>query len=94
MDWEGQRIGFPRVAAACDYFQPARFQDEVEITVSLDRLGEKSVTYTFEFFSKGTKLAAGKATSVCCRVVGDNRFEPMAIPAGYRARIEQLRQDN
>jgi acyl-CoA thioester hydrolase len=89
MDWEGQAIGFPRVGASCDYVSPARFQDLIDIELSIERLGDKSVTYAFEFFCGGKKLAAGKVTSVCCRVLADNRFEATAIPAGYRARLEQ-----
>ena len=25
LTWEGEKIGFPRVSASCDYFHPARF---------------------------------------------------------------------
>ena len=50
MHWEGRKISFPRVAASCEYVRPIRFQDVVEITISLQRLGRKSVTYAFEFF--------------------------------------------
>jgi acyl-CoA thioester hydrolase len=89
MEWEGQLIGFPRVAATCDYLAPARFEDVLEIAVALDRVGDKSVSYAFEFFCGGRKLATGKVTSVCCRVIDENHFESIAIPAGYRARIEQ-----
>ena len=89
MPWEGMTIGFPRVAASCDYLRPARFEDLLEIAVTLERLGEKSVTYAFEFSCAGRQLAKGKVTSVCCRVVGDNHYESMPIPAGYRARLEE-----
>jgi YbgC/YbaW family acyl-CoA thioester hydrolase len=89
MEWEGQLIGFPRVAATCDYLAPARFEDLLEIVATLDRVGEKSVTYAFEVFCRGKKLATGKVTSVCCRVVGENHYESIAIPTGYRARLEQ-----
>jgi YbgC/YbaW family acyl-CoA thioester hydrolase len=88
MPWEGMMIGFPRVAATCDYLRPARFEDLLEIAVALERLGEKSVTYGFAFSSNGYELAKGKVTSVCCRVVGEHQYESIAIPAGYRARLE------
>jgi acyl-CoA thioester hydrolase len=88
MPWEGMTIGFPRVAATCDYLRPARFEDLLEIAVTLERLGEKSVTYGFAFASSGHELAKGKVTSVCCRVVGEHQYESIPIPAGYRARLE------
>src|SRR2546421_12927081 len=49
LDWEGQAIGFPRVSATCDYVSPARFEDLLDVSVSIDRVGAKSVTYAFEF---------------------------------------------
>ena len=88
MEWEGEPIGFPRVSATCDYVKPARFDEVLEITVSVDRLGSKSVAYAFEFSRAGEVIARGKVTSVCCRVHADNRLEAIPIPAGYRARVE------
>src|SRR5436190_17765012 len=68
LEWEGQAIGFPRVAANCDYLKPARFEDVLDIAVTTERIGAKSVTYAFEFTRDGVPLARGKVTSVCCRV--------------------------
>src|SRR5207237_6375498 len=68
MHWEGRKISFPRVAASCDYVRPIRFQDVVEITVRLERLGRKSVTYAFEFFLGSEIVARGQLSSVCCLV--------------------------
>jgi acyl-CoA thioester hydrolase len=88
MDWEGQPIAFPRVSASCDYVRPARFEDLLEVTVTTDRLGEKSVTYAFEFSRGGELIARGKVTSVCCREGVDHQLQGIEIPAGYRARLQ------
>lgn len=88
LDWEGQTIGFPRVAASCDYVSPARFEDVLDIAVTIAHLGTKSVTYAFEFTRGGTRIAVGKVTSVCCRVGTDEPLRAIAIPASYRARLE------
>src|SRR5262249_33052092 len=45
LDWEGQTLGFPRVSATCDFMKPARFQDLLDIAVTIERIGAKSVTY-------------------------------------------------
>src|SRR3954452_18413358 len=50
MEWEGETVSFPRVAAACDFTRPARFEDVLDVTVAVQRLGRSSVTYAFEFF--------------------------------------------
>jgi YbgC/YbaW family acyl-CoA thioester hydrolase len=88
LDWEGQTLGFPRVSASCDYKKPARFQDLLDIAVTLERIGAKSVTYAFEFSCGGELLARGKVTSACCRVSAGDRLEAIPIPASYRARLE------
>lgn len=88
MDWIDGEIGFPRVAASCDYVRPARFEDELTIAVTVERLGTKSVTYAFEFSRGDELLARGKVTSVCCRVRPGCSMEGIPIPAEIRARIE------
>src|SRR5436305_654284 len=88
IDWEGQTLGFPRVAATCAYLTPARFEDVLDVDVIPERIGNKSVTYNFDFARLGTPIAKGKVTSVCCRVLGEHHWESMVIPASYRARLE------
>jgi YbgC/YbaW family acyl-CoA thioester hydrolase len=86
--WEGQAIGFPRVAASCDYLQPIRFEDEVDITVEVARVGSKSVTYRFGFEHQGQAVARGQITAVCCRAYREpHALESVEIPAGIRARL-------
>ena len=59
MAWGGQKLGFPRVSASCDYLWPVRFEDLLEVAVRLERLGRKSVTYAFEFFEDVEAIARG-----------------------------------
>jgi YbgC/YbaW family acyl-CoA thioester hydrolase len=87
IDWEGQTLGFPRVSATCDYVSPARFEDVLDIAVSIERIGSKSVTFGFEFKRGDVVIARGKVASVCCRVTADHRLEGIPIPATYRARL-------
>ena len=90
MNWEGQAIGFPRVAATCDYVKPVRFEDVLDVAVKIERIGTKSVTYVFEFTCDDETIARGKVTSVCCRVGKDDALEGIEIPAGYRARLQSV----
>jgi acyl-CoA thioester hydrolase len=89
MHWEGRKISFPRVAASCDYLRPVHFEDVVEITVSLQRLGHKSVTYAFEFFLGTDPVARGLLSSVCCLVSAEQEIESIEIPASLREKFEQ-----
>ena len=87
LEWEGRPMGFPRVAAACDYVQPARFEDVLDVAVGIDRVGVKSVTYVFEFSRQGQAIANGRVSTVCCLVREQKRLEAVEIPAGLRARL-------
>jgi YbgC/YbaW family acyl-CoA thioester hydrolase len=88
-EWEGERVSFPRVAASCDYLKPARFQEVLDVTVAVARLGRSSVTYAFEFFRGGELLARGQITAVFCRVRPGHEMEPQEIPGPIRARLER-----
>lgn len=74
-------ISWPRVAASCDYHSAVRFEDVLDITVSIGRLGSKSVTYEFEFTHESRRVAVGEMTSVCCRIVQGQSPQSIAIPA-------------
>jgi YbgC/YbaW family acyl-CoA thioester hydrolase len=84
----GERLGFPRVSASCDYLRPVRFEDILNISVRLSNLGRKSVTYVFEFHKGAELVARGKVSAVCCRVGADHALESIEIPT----RIRQLLQ--
>jgi YbgC/YbaW family acyl-CoA thioester hydrolase len=86
MQHEGMHIGWPRVAANCEYFLPCRFEDEVRLKLRVTRLGEKSFTYEVDFMLAGRRIALGKITSVCCLVeAGGMRSIP--IPQALREKL-------
>lgn len=88
LPWEGRKIGFPRVAASCDYVRPVLFEDVVDIEVRVERVGRKSVTYTFDFFKGGEPVARGRVTSCCCAVPEHGGpIQSIEIPDGIRERI-------
>jgi acyl-CoA thioester hydrolase len=88
-EWEGEPISFPRVAASCDFEKPVTFGDLLDIAVQVERLGQKSVTYAFEFTKDGEAIARGRVTSCCCRVKANHGIEPIEIPARLRAILER-----
>jgi YbgC/YbaW family acyl-CoA thioester hydrolase len=88
LEWEGRKLGLPRVAAACDFLRPARFEDILEITVTLTNVGRKSVSYNFDFFKDGERIARGQVTAVCCLVGADQKIESVEIPETLRKRLE------
>jgi acyl-CoA thioester hydrolase len=84
---EGKRIGWPRVSASCDFAQPVRFEDVVDIYLMLTKIGEKALTYSFEFKMHGQVVATGKLSTCCC-LVSPEGIKSIPLPAVLRAKLE------
>ena len=89
-DDEGE-IGWPRISAACDFRNPARFEDVLEVEVVIERLGRKSVTYAFRFTRAGVEIATGSMTSVCCRIRPGHAPQSVEIPSWFAPKLRSLR---
>ncbi len=73
----GRHLSFPRVSASCDFRRPVKFEDEIDIEVRIERIGQKSVSYVFCFRHGNDEIAMGKITAVCCRV---DKHPPVSVP--------------
>lgn len=89
--WEtdGERFGFPRVSAACDYAKPARFGDVLTITVTVEKVGRKSVSYRYDFTCGADSIAVGRMTAVFVRKTPAG-MESAEIPDDLRAKLEGI----
>jgi len=75
-------MGFPRLEASIDVAQPARFDDELQIELSLVEVDGKQVVYQFTINSlpetgDSAEVASGRFRVVCCRFPNDD--DPYAI---------------
>lgn len=86
---ENSRIAFPRVSARCDYSAPARCEDEIDIHVTVEKLGKSSITYAFRMLRAGEELAVGEMTCVCCRFHDGVKPTPTALPAKIAEKLKQ-----
>jgi YbgC/YbaW family acyl-CoA thioester hydrolase len=63
------KVGWPRVHASCDYHQPLRFEDLVEIHLLVAEKKSKAITYQFRFRKldggEAREVARGRLTVVC-----------------------------
>ena len=85
---DGARLGWPRVAVACEYKSPARFGDVLRIEVRVLRRGTRSMTYGFRFARQdGELLAEGRSTSVCCVMEPGGVLRSIPIPPAIAARL-------
>ena len=53
----GDIVSWPRLAASCEYLNPAKFEDELDIHLTVRRKGTKSITYQFVFTKGDVEIA-------------------------------------
>ena len=85
-EYQEMEIGWPRVSTSCEFFVPARFEDQLQISVGIVKMGEKSISWEITFSRDGTRLALGKATTVCC-IWSNKGLESIPIPAEIRLKL-------
>jgi YbgC/YbaW family acyl-CoA thioester hydrolase len=85
-------IGWPRVHAECDYAQPLRFEDEVEIQLLVSEMKSKALSYVFRFrklnASPPLEVARGKLTVVCVTHEADGRMKATPMPKAVSDKIQ------
>ena len=87
-DAQGHRpFLWPRVAVACDYLAPARYGDELDIHLTVERMGSSSLTYAFDIRRGDTAIARGRMTTVYCVAAGDG-MKAAPLPPEISGRIE------
>ena len=90
---DGVVVGWPRVSASCSFEAPARFEDELEIQVSVERKGVKSLTMRYEFFNAERRVAHGRMKIACCLCRHDAPLESIPIPAVYDVAFQEEEKD-
>jgi acyl-CoA thioester hydrolase len=81
------------VAVQCEYFEPLRFEDEVEARLKVRELKSRSLSYDFEFRRvrprPALRVASGSMTAVCVsRDPETGKFRAVSIPRAVASRIE------
>ena len=85
----GGETGWPRVAAAFNFRNPLRFEDEFEVAVRLADARTRALHYEHTIVCGSTIIGTGSMTSVCVRHAPDGRMEAAALPADV---VERLRR--
>ena len=84
-------VGWPRVHASCDFKQPLRFEDEIEIHMLVSGKKSKSLSYQFRIRKlngpEPVEVARGSLTVVCVTHQG-GVLKAAAIPKEIADKIE------
>lgn len=79
-DLEREEKAFIAVAeAACRYIAPARYDDEICVRTTTERVSRRVVVFTYAIMSNGKLLADGKTVHV---IIGEDG-RPKSLPERY-----------
>ena len=81
-------VGFPRVAASCEYLRPLYFGDEFEARIRVAAIGEKSMRYACTLTKGQEKIATGSVTVVCVGKREGGGMKARPIPQEIADRFE------
>jgi acyl-CoA thioester hydrolase len=92
MDHLNPPVGWPRVHAECDFKQPLRFEDEVEVHLLVREKRSRSISYEFRFRkiegAGSMEVARGALTVVCVTRDTAGKMSAAPIPEEIAGRIE------
>ena len=83
----GSDVGFARVAAACDFRRPLRFEEEFEVCIRVVAIAEKTMRYACRLTRDAELVATGTMTIACVNL-RDQSMKAIAIPPEIAARFE------
>ncbi|MEM7350656.1 MAG: thioesterase family protein [Acidobacteriota bacterium] len=93
---EGNEVGWPRIAASCEYRSPARLGDVLDIHLQVKRKGRRAMTYAVTFRCGERLVAEGEISSIFCALPWkpaedepqERRPRPVPIPGFLADSIE------
>ena len=85
---EQSPIGWPRVAASCQYHRPLRFEQEFEIAVQISEMTSRTIAYAGEITSNGERIATGSWKIACVTRFTDGTMKSAEIPSAVADRLK------
>lgn len=86
---DGSTIGWPRVSAQCRFESPAYYEDVLDVELTVQRIGVKSLTFDVEFRNQDRVIARGMMKTVCCVVRPGHKLESIEIPPQYASQFQE-----
>jgi YbgC/YbaW family acyl-CoA thioester hydrolase len=81
----GAEIGWPRVAASCEFRRPLRFEDEFEVRLRITAMTATRISYACELFAGDERVASGLMTVACVSHRANEPMRSVPIPADIAA---------
>ena len=81
-------VGWPRVAASCEYHRPLRFEQVFDVTVRIGEISKRTIAYTGEITRDGERIATGTWKIACVTKLPDGSMKSADIPAEVATRLK------
>lgn len=83
----GEEVGFPRLAASCEFHAPLRFEDQFEVWIRVAEITKRTIRYTSLMTRGETKIATGSHTIAFVSKKPGEPMRAMDIPAEVAGRF-------
>ena len=84
----GGEIGWPRVAASCDFHRALTFEQEFEVRIKIAELARRTIRYVCEVTQDEKKIATGSLTIACVSRRPNEPMKSIDIPAEIAERFK------
>jgi len=84
---EQSPIGWPRVAASCEFHRALKFEQEFDVTVRIRELTTRAITYAGEITRDGETIATGSWKIACVAKQPDGSMKSTDIPEDIARRL-------
>ena len=93
------RIGWPRVKTSCRFKRPLRFEDKVELRLSVREVRDRSIVYVVDFWKEEdgetVRAASGETVAACVRFDPDTLgMTPIGVPDFFHERMKPFVSEN
>ena len=86
-----RKLGFPVVHVESDFLAPLRYGDTITATIWIDRVGETSCTWQYQFHNQESELLWTSTQVTVC--VDMNSMNRISIPEDLRQGLEACKRD-
>jgi len=85
---ENSDIGWPRVAAACEFHRALKFEQEFDVTIRVTEITNRTMSYVCEMTQDGRKIATGTLKIACVSKLPDGSMKSVEIPEDIAMRFK------
>jgi YbgC/YbaW family acyl-CoA thioester hydrolase len=86
-------IGWPRIAASCEFHRPLKFEQEFEISVRISEISPRTITYAGEITRDGQRIATAAWKIACVSKLPDGSMKSTEIPGEITSRLAPRASD-